>query len=410
MMRAFAEKITGMPPATDRMHTVDARLAFTRSEGVSLDDPRLGLLRAPTLDAKTRRDPRSYDWHSCRVIDCSAADLTPDLLRHGFAHADLSGRAGLQSALERVRVAGRLAVADITEIRRHLVGRRLSLRDGRALWLLYAAREGFFMRRAGPNGMAIHREPDLAGLNDHDAAVSVHADQDIDGTPLRQILRGAAPWLFRHDGPARSNRRSPLCLVNLWIPLEQVTRPLALMDASSLDRRAHQLRHGLVTDGILQRDASRRINDIWTFRHHASQRWYFTSELNANTAYVFATLGTPHGSIILPGEDRAEALHRQLTAAVDAVRRRDEPAATRSLCSTDASCTSGEPATAPLRRGIAAMEALAAEGRANISALCRGEGAADFCARASAAAERVVRKSLEMRAVALLLPSSQRRS
>lgn len=397
-----------MPPATDQVHAVDARLAFTRSEDVSLDDPRLGLLRARTLDARARLDPRSYDWHSCRVTDCSAAHIEPDLLQQGFAHADLSGRAGLQAALERVRVAGRLEIADVAEIRRHLVGRRLSLRDGRELWLLYLAREGFFMRRAGPNGMALPRDSGPAGLNDHDAAVAVHADQDIDGTPLRQILRGAAPWLFQHDWPGRSNRRSPLVLVNLWLPLDQVTRPLALMDASSLDRRAHQLRHGLVTDGFLQRDASRRVNDIWTFRHHASQRWYFTSEIDANTAYVFATLGTPHGSIILPGEDRAEARHRQLTAAVDAVRRRDEPAATRSLCAADDGRAWGEPATASLRRAIAAMEALIAEGCANIPALCRGEDAADWCARAHAAAERVVRKSLEMRGVALLLPDRRR--
>lgn len=399
-----------MTAATGQVHTVEARLAFPRSEDISLDDPRTGLSRARTLDAEARRDPRSYDWHTCRVADCSAADTAPDLFRQGFAHADLAGRSGLQSVLERVRVAGRLETADVTEIRRQLIGRRLSLRDGRKLCVLFIAREGFFMRRAGPNGMAIPREPGSAGINDHDAALAVHADQDIDGTPLRQILRGTAPWLFRHDGPDSRSSRSPVLLVNIWIPLEQVTRPLALMDSSSLDRRAHQLRYGLVTDGILQRDASRRVNDIWVFRHHASQRWYFTSEIDANTAYVFATLGTPHGSIILPGEDRAEARHRQLTAVAEAVRSRDEPAATRCLRDAEDDRAGGEPATAPLRRAVAAMEALLAEGRANLSALCRGEGAADFCTRASAAAERVVRKSLEMRAVALLLPDLRRRS
>lgn len=398
------------PPASDRIHTVDARLAFTRIEGVPLDDPRLGVLRTPTLDVRARLDPGSYDWHTCRIIDCSAADIQPDLLRQGFAHADLSGRVGLQAALERVRVAGRLAVTDVAQIRRHLVGRRLSLGDGRQICLLHLAREGFFMRRAGPNGMTISRTPGPSCVNDHDAALAVHADQDIDGTPLRQILRGAAPWLFRHDGPAGSNRRSPLLLVNLWIPLDQVTRPLTLMDASSLDRRAHQLRQGLVTDGILQRDASRRVNDIWTFRHHPAQQWYFTSEIDANTAYVFATLGTPHGSMILPGEERAEARHRQLTAAVDAVQRRDEPVAMRSLYPAADGPASSEPATAPLRRAIAEMEALIAEGGAKLPALCRGEGAVQWCARAKAAAERVVRKSLEMRAVALLLPDLRRRS
>ncbi|MFO0580062.1 MAG: hypothetical protein U1A78_39315 [Polyangia bacterium] len=399
-----------MQPVADRVHAVEARLAFARSEDISIDDPHLGLSRARTLHAPDRLDPRSYDWHTCRVTDCSVAGLSPDLLQHGFAHAELSDRTELQAALEHVRSAGRLGAADVAEIRRHLAGRRIALRDGRELWLLHIAREGFFMRRAGPNGMALPRDPGPGGINDHDATMSVHADQDVDGTPLRQILRGTAPWLFRHDRPAGGNRRSPLLLLNLWIPLEQATRPLALMDASSLDRRAHQLRYGLVTDGILQRDSSRRINDIWLFRHHASQRWYFTSEIDANTAYVFSTLSTPHGSIILPGEDRAEARYRALTAAVDAVRRRDEPGALRCLRGTEFDRAAGEPATAPLRRAIAAMEALLEEGRANLSALCRGEGAASWCARASAAAERVVRKSLEMRAVALLLPAPRRRS
>ena len=403
-------RIADMTPATDQAHTVEARLAFPRSEDISLDDPRRDVLRARTLDAAARRDPRSYEWHTCRIADCSTAGIAPDLLRQGFAHADLSGRPALQSALDRVRASGRLEVADVTKIRRHLIGRRISLGDGRELCVLFLAREGFFMRRAGPNGMTIPREPGPEGINDHDAAIAVHADQDVDGTPLRQILRGAAPWLFRHSGPARSSSRSPLLLINIWIPLEQVTRPLALMDASSLDRRAHQLRYGLVTDGILQRDESRRVNDIWVFRHHASQRWYFTSELDANTAYVFTTLDTPHGSIILPGEDRAEARYQKLNAAVDAIRRRDEPAAARCLSDTDEKRIFGEPATAPLRRAINAMEELLAEGRSNRSALCRGEGAADFCARSSAATERVVRKSLEMRAIALLLPDRRRRS
>lgn len=399
-----------MSPATEPLHAVEARLAFTRSEDISIDDPRRGLLRARTLATPDRLDPRSYDWQMCRVTDCSAVGMTPDLLRHGFAHADLSSRPALQAALERVRVAGRLTVADVAELRRHLVGHRLRLRDGRQLWLLFMAHEGFFMRRAGPGGLVLPREPGPAGLNDHDAAMAVHADQDIDGTPLRQILRGAAPWLLRHDWPGRSNHRSPLLLLNIWIPLDQVTRPLALMDTSSIDRPAQQLRHGLVTDGFLKRDANRRINDLWTFRHHASQRWYFSSELDARTAYVFATLDTPHGSIILPGEDRAAARYRQLTAAVEAVRQRDEAAAMRCLGDTESAQALGAPATASLQRAIAAIEALIAEGRANLPALCRGEGAADFCARASATAERVVRKSLEMRALALLLPDSRRRA
>jgi len=395
-----------MPVATDHAHAhaVDAQLAFSRIEDVTVDDARRGLLRARTLDPATRTDPSLYDRRTCRVTDCStAADVRPDLREHGFARVDLSGRRELQAALERVRIAGRLDAADAAAIRRRLLGRALALASGERLWLLHLAREGFFMRRAGPNGMALDREA-TPGTNTHDAAVAVHADQDVEGTPLRQMLRGAAPWLFRHDSPDRHNRRSRLALVNVWIPLDQVTRPLALMDASSLNRRRHQLRQGLVTEGFLQRGADMRVNDIWTFLHDDAQRWYFASEMHASSAWVFETLGTPHGSFILPGEERAEARYKQLVAAVGAVGRGDETAAARSLAGAPRSDWR-EPATASLARAIAAMETLLAEGRADVSALCSAGERPDWCARATAAAERVVRKSIEMRAVALILPA-----
>ena len=381
-----------------------AQLAFTRAQDVSLAAQ--GGLRSRTLGSDEASDPRSYDQRECRLFDSSGEPL--DLRVHGFAHADLSRRFGLLRVLERVRTAGRIADTDAAEIRRHLLGRSLPLSAGGRLRILYLAREGFFMRRAGPNGRRADGDGRSAGMNGHDAAMAVHADQDVDGTPLRQILRGAAPWLFHHDSPDRHNRWSRLHLVNLWIPLDQVTRPLALMDTRTLDRRAHQLRHGLPTDTFLRRREDMRVNDIWTFLHADGQRWYFTPEMDARTAYVFETLGTPHGSFIVPGEAIAEALHLRLLAAVDAVRRRDQPALVRALASPDAERRQ-EPATAPLRRAIAAMDRLLAEGRADLGALCQGNDPSSWCARATAAADRVVRKSLEMRAVALVTPGPIRR-
>lgn len=370
---------------------------------MSVDDAGSGQLRARTLPAEALADPGSYDRRSCRVMDCSGVDgFRPELREHGFARADLSRLRGVQAALARVRDAGRVDEADAAEIRRGLTGRRLPLSGGARLWVLHVAREGFFMRRGGPNGMPMGS--DTLGMNGHDAAVMVHADQDVDGTPLRQLLRGAAPWLFHHDSPDRSNLRSRLFLVNLWIGLEQVTRPLALMDKRSLDRRAHQLRHGLVTDSFLRRREDMRINDIWTFLHDAGQRWYFSSEMDITTGYVFETLGTPHGSLVLAGEERAEARYRQLVAAAEAVERGDCAGAVRVLAAADdVDSAWPEPATAPLRQAIAVMEGLLAEARASSSALCRGEGAAGWLTRARAAAERVVRRSLEMRVVGLVL-------
>jgi hypothetical protein len=383
---------------------VAVTLAFTRLEDVVADASGSGLPRARTLDAGAAMDPRSYDRRVCQAWDCSTTPgLRPELREHGFAHADVSRVKGLQDACERVRVAGRIDDSDAAQIRRCLLGRALTLSGGARLRLLHIAREGFFMRRAGPNGMRLvdARNP---GMNDHDAAMAVHADQDVEGTPLRQILRGLAPRLFHHESPARSNLRSRLFLVNVWIPLDQATRPLALMDRRTLDRRKHQLRHGLPTSAFLRRREDMRVNDIWTFLHDEAQRWYFTSEIDAGTAYVFETLSTPHGAFILPGEDRAEARYRRLTAAVDAVQRRDEPSALRALRPHEPDDAHGEPVTAPLRRAIAAMDAALAEGFDKSAALCRGEDPSRWCARASEAANRVVRKSLEMRAVALFTP------
>jgi len=381
---------------------IAAELTFTRPADVIADPGGRGSGRARTLDPQAAMDPRSYDRRECRVLDCSRVEgFTADLREHGFAHADVSQLPGVQAACERARIAGRIGETEAAQLRRALFGRSLQLSGGARLRLLHIAREGFFMRRAGPNGMRIGGDRGQ-GMNGHDAAMTVHADQDVDGTPLRQLLRGLAPRLFHHDSPDHRNLRSRIFLVNLWIPLDQATRPLALMDRRTLDRRAHQLRYGLPTDTFLRRRADMRVNDIWTFLHDDAQRWYFTSEMNAGTAYVFETLSTPHGAFILPGEDRAEVRYRALMAAIAAVQRGDEPAASRALAAGPADDPTSEPVTASLRRAIAAMYGSIAEGRENCSALCRGEDASRWCASATKAADRVVRKSVEMRAVGLL--------
>jgi hypothetical protein len=256
------------------------------------------------------------------------------------------------------------------------------------------------MRKAGPNGMRVHPVDAVRGMNHHDAAASVHADQDVAGTPLRQMMHGAAPWLFHHEAPDSQNAYSPLFLLNLWIPLEQVTRPLCLMDRRSLDRRSHQLRFGLKVDSFLKRGGDRAINHIWSFLHESTQRWYFTSELCSNTAYVFDTLSTPHGSFILPGEDLAEARYRQLEAAIAALDKWDETALAGAVSGGRAA--PGDAVTMPLGRAIAQMDALLDEVVPCAGALCRGEGAREWRARAVRAQQRVVRKSIEMRGIGFL--------
>jgi hypothetical protein len=48
----------------------------------------------------------------------------------------------------------------------------------------------------------------LREMNSHDAALVVHGDQGVRGTPLKQIMRGFAPCLFRHQTPD-GNRIAP---------------------------------------------------------------------------------------------------------------------------------------------------------------------------------------------------------
>jgi hypothetical protein len=182
------------------------------------------------------------------------------------------------------------------------------------------------------------------------------------------------------------------------------------MDKGSLNRRAHQLRYGLPTDAFLDRDPDQRVNDIWTFLYDEAQRWYFRPELPLGRAYVFETLGTPHGSCVVPGEALAAARYRQLAAAGEALARGDAAELRRCLAAPQEPATGA--ATLPLRRAIEAMDALLHEVRGDAARLCASDApdAADaWRARAARAMDAVVRKSLEMRVVALRIPTLRTR-
>ena len=62
----------------------------------------------------------------------------------------------------------------------------------------------------------------------------------------------------------------------------------------------------------------------------------------------------------------------------------------------------GDDLTAPLRRAIGQMDALLDEAAQRAAALCRDEDGAAWRARAVRAQQRVVRKSLEMRALGIV--------
>lgn len=374
-------------------------LCFTRPVDVSKDKERPGVLRAaaPMFDAE---GAEQFDAHSCSIHDCSEPGTPqPSLEQTGFDTIDLSMLPLLQRTLERVRKASRIAEDDAASIRRELNGRTFRLGNGKRLRLLFIAPEGLIIRKAGPNGLKTNPEEPLTGMNGHEASQAVHSDQDVRGTPIRQIMRGAGPWLFRHESPDGANRHSPVFLINIWIPLQQVTRPLTLMDQRTVDRRRHQLRYALSTDSFLDRDEDSRVNDIWTFLHDEAQQWYFTSKMDARRAYVFNTLSTPHGAFILPGEAAAEARYLQLQAARAALRNNDAEAL--SACTMPCALMAPAETTAPLRAAIAAMDALLADAHVRAPGVL---AASDWSTRASEAMDKLVRKSIELRAVAIVLP------
>jgi hypothetical protein len=253
------------------------------------------------------------------------------------------------------------------------------------------------MRTAGPNRMSVvPTSPN--GMNDHGAATSVHIDQDVYGTPLTQVMDGRAPELFRHDSPDGHNHDAALMLVNLWIPLQQITQPLVLADGATVDRRRHQLRFGLRTESFLERSDDMAINDIWRLMHGEDQRWYFRSEMDHRRAYVFDTLSTAHGAGVLPGEEVAERYYRALDAAETAIASGDTAGVTGVLAAVDATSGATVDMTDPLRDAVDQMTALLDEVAADPSAFVGSVGQ-DWIARARAARRRVVRMSIEMRVV-----------
>ena len=377
--------------------TVTSVLGFARPDRVTPDHERPGLRRSATIEPEPL-DDTTLAMHDCEIRDLAVLDAQePSLDEAGFAIADLPDRRGLHDTLRAVLRNQRLSPRDEAAIRRSLGRARLRLRDGTNLLILHVAAEGVLFRSEGPAGIDVH-----GGADDeirYRGAVNVHADQDVLGTPLRQLMRGHAPRILRHDAPDSSNRRSPLMLVNLWVPLRQVTRPLTLMHSASLDRRRDQCRYALPTEGILDRSGERALNDIWAFLHDEAQEWYIHSELALGQAYVFDTLSTAHGSCVLPGEDVAADRYQRLAEGEAAIGDRDTAALSAAVADRSAS----DVPTASLQRAIATMDALLDEAASQAERLTAGD-AHDWLRRSEAARAAVVRSSVELRALAIRLP------
>ena len=376
--------------------TYPVQLCFTAGSQAIEDPDHPGLRRAgPRVSAPYVGE--GLETHLCPTIDMSVeGSVQPDLAGFGFDTVDLSGLGELQAVCAEIRAAGRVTAEQAAVVHARLDGAVLATASGGSLRVQHLSDEGFIMRTSGPNRMSLVG-PRSSGMNDHGGATSVHADQDVYGTPLTQIMDGRAPELVVHDSPDGRNSDASLLLVNLWIPLQQITQPLVLADGRSVDRRRDQLRYGLATDTFLERDEDQVINDIWTFLHDDAQQWYLRSEMDHRSAYVFNTLSTPHGCGVLPGEDVVEWCYRVLERSEAAVGAGDVDVLLAAIGSGGA-IDLPVSTTPALRDAYGAMVALLDEARADPERIC-GERHAEWTATSRAARRRVVRMSLEMRMV-----------
>ncbi|MGB3055412.1 MAG: hypothetical protein WBB52_11220 [Acidimicrobiales bacterium] len=370
-------------------------LAFTPLSRSVADAERPAVLRAQSRGATPYEDD-GFEVHACKASDLAQnVSVRPNLLTTGFDTVDLSGHEELQRALAGIHQAGKISDVLAASVRDALDGAELPSSGGHTLTVLYVADEGLIMRVGGPNGLAVGGG-DTKGMNGHAPAVSVHADQDVYGTPLVQLMDGRAPDLFHHDSPDGFNHDASLMLVNLWIPLQQITRPLVLADGASFDRARHQLRYGLPTQSFLDRDQDQVVNDIWTFAHHPDQRWFFRSEMDQRSAYVFNTLSTPHASAVLPGEDVAERCYLGLEAIEVALEVGDVAAAARLVSELDG-CEVPVSAPPALRQAIDEMvDVITRAGSVSVMDVRQRQRWLD---RARSARRSVLRMSLELRLV-----------
>ncbi|MEM7288200.1 MAG: hypothetical protein AAF480_17765, partial [Actinomycetota bacterium] len=255
---------------------VEAELGFARPDQVVQDHERAGMLRARTEE---RGAPEVWDYRTCAVHDMADPDAAPRHLDDaGFEAVDISEIVDLQAALAQVAADDAITETADVALRSALQGVTLRLADGRGLRVDYIADDGLINRRGGPNRLNVNLGG-ADGRNGHDAAVGIHADQDVFGVPLRKLMDGTAPEVFRHRTPDGTNDDSSTFLLNLWIPIQQVTNPLVFMDRRTLDQQRHQLRYGLPVEGFLDRDEDERVNDIWKFLPDPDQEFWFRSDM-----------------------------------------------------------------------------------------------------------------------------------
>lgn len=207
---------------------------------------------------------------------------------------EMASRPGEKTSMgdvERVLLAshaGHLGDKVLGEMAGALSRRVVRLQSG-WLFVLHCIPIGILRRVVHPKGGS---PPHTGG------GAGVHADQDLDGDPLRQqrayrILR----WLLENKW---------LRVLNIWMPIgEMAARPLCVMDLQTLDMQDRVRHNWLAHDG-------------WFFLHNPEQRWYWHSGLGQRwgDAVVFDTLRSPHSAFELPGEDFCYELRQEMVACI----------------------------------------------------------------------------------------------
>lgn len=353
-------------------------------------------LRADIISQSDSQAAQQVDYQKCQLHDCATNHYPIDFHKMGFDVIDLTRNQALISNLQNVRHQGWLKKPNIEHIKRSITGSRFRLSNGKRLRILYVANEGMILRSSGPNGLQIEHGGLTPKNSRQGAALFVHGDQDVYGYPVKKILKGTAPWLFHHSSPESKNSLSPIHLVNIWIPLQQITMPLCLMNRHTLNKKQDQLRLRISVDGVLERSKQNSKNDIWAFLYNEKQEWYFHSEMSLDKAYVFDTLGVAHGASILPGEQQAEAYYLRLNDCVNAIKNGDNERL-KSLASQPKQKLP-ESITTPLLKAIRQMEMLLAQAAGEpLESLIQQS----WDSEATTIMNSLVRKSIELRAIAI---------
>jgi len=436
---------TGREQANGREHTrerwVESLMAFANPSYVFPDHRRGGsgnrlILPHRSASGKPLGYRDQWDLQRIRIYDLArgkgrgADHFEPDIFSNGFAIADLSFLRDLQAALYQVASQDHIGKHDVQKLTQAVTGVPIPLGAGHTLEVLGVDTSTLYMRKSGPDAMSL-------GVTEQSgrtlrAAVNVHTDGDVDSE------RHSPGWKrrFHHSG----NPSSETFVLNLWIPLQQPVRPLAVMDCATLDRKRDQVQqmftlparkngealHPLAPEEVPQ---TPQTGENHCYLHRSSQEWYFKSDMGPGQALVFDTMSTPHGTFLLPGETELGQLFRQLQRAVAVLTEQgpheavsigalnfalwpdaQEPS---SLCPEPEAAPVETLRTLPLRRLTEEMDGLVREGRTRLAELCRASTTTereagimthrmDYLARVSTALGRSARKSVEIRCSAIV--------